>query len=131
MISAASGSGVADIRDWLAEIVPQGPWLYPEDQITDAPERHWAAEVTREKLYARLHDELPYASTVETTDWKTLKDGSIRIEQTVYVERESQKEDHARRRRCDGQGDLHDGAQGIAGRARREGAPLHLREGAR
>jgi GTPase len=91
MISASSGSGVADIRDWLAAIVPPGPWLYPEDQITDAPERHWAAEVTREKLYARLHDELPYASTVETTDWKTLKDGSIRIEQTIYVERESQK----------------------------------------
>jgi GTP-binding protein Era len=91
MISASSGSGVADVRDWLAGIVPPGPWLYPEDQITDAPERHWAAEVTREKMYARLHDELPYASTVETTDWKTLKDGSIRIEQTIYVERESQK----------------------------------------
>jgi GTP-binding protein Era len=91
MISATSGSGVSDVADWLAGIVPPGPWLYPEDQITDAAERHWAAEVTREKLYARLHDELPYASTVETTAWKTLKDGSVRIEQTVYVERESQK----------------------------------------
>ena len=91
MISAESGSGVADLKDWLAGIVPPGPWLYPEDQLSDAPERHWAAEVTREKLYLRLHDELPYASTVETTDWKTLKDGSVRIEQTVYVERESQK----------------------------------------
>jgi GTP-binding protein Era len=91
MISAASGSGVADVKEWLTGIVPPGPWLYPEDQITVAPERHWAAEVTREKLYLRLHDELPYASTVETTDWKTLKDGSIRIEQTVFVERESQK----------------------------------------
>jgi GTP-binding protein Era len=91
MISAQSGSGVADIKDWLAETVPPGPWLYPEDQLSDAPQRHWAAEVTREKLYLRLHDELPYASTVETSDWKTLKDGSVRIEQTVYVERESQK----------------------------------------
>jgi GTP-binding protein Era len=91
MISAESGSGVAGLRDYLASIVPPGPWLYPEDQISDAPQRHWAAEVTREKLYLRLHDELPYASTVETSDWKTLKDGSVRIEQTVYVERESQK----------------------------------------
>ncbi len=91
MISAASGSGVSQLRDYLAGLVPPGPWLYPEDQISDAPQRHWAAEVTREKLYQRLHDELPYASTVETTDWKTLKDGSARIEQTVYVERESQK----------------------------------------
>lgn len=91
MISAESGSGVAELRDYLAALVPPGPWLYPEDQISDAPQRHWAAEVTREKLYLRLHDELPYASTVETTDWKTLKDGSVRIEQTVFVERESQK----------------------------------------
>jgi GTP-binding protein Era len=91
MISAESGSGVAGLRDYLASIIPPGPWLYPEDQISDAPQRHWAAEVTREKLYLRLHDELPYASTVETSDWKTLKDGSVRIEQTVYVERESQK----------------------------------------
>jgi GTP-binding protein Era len=91
MISAESGSGVAQLRDYLVRIVPPGPWLYPEDQISDAPQRHWAAEVTREKLYMRLHDELPYASTVETADWKTLKDGSIRIEQTVFVERESQK----------------------------------------
>ncbi|WP_245296860.1 MULTISPECIES: GTPase Era [Rhodomicrobium] len=91
MISAENGDGVADLKDYLAKIVPLGPWLYPEDQISDAPQRHWAAEVTREKLYNRLHDELPYASTVETTDWKTLKDGSARIEQTIYVERESQK----------------------------------------
>jgi GTP-binding protein Era len=91
MISAESGSGVADLAAYLAAIVPPGPWLYPEDQISDAPQRQWAAEVTREKLYLRLHDELPYTSTVETTDWKTLKDGSTRIEQTIYVERESQK----------------------------------------
>ena len=91
MIAAETGSGVADLKTYLAALVPPGPWLYPEDQISDAPQRHWAAEVTREKIYQRLHDELPYASTVETTDWKTLKDGSVRLEQTLYVERESQK----------------------------------------
>jgi len=91
MISAANGDGVGDLKDYLAECVPPGPWLYPEDQISDAPQRHWAAEVTREKLFLRLHDELPYASTVETTGWKALKDGSIRVEQTIFVERESQK----------------------------------------
>ena len=91
MISAANGEGVEDLKTWLAETVPPGPWLYPADQITDAPQRHWAAEVTREKLFERLHDELPYASTVETTGWKTMKDGSTRIEQTVYVERDGQK----------------------------------------
>jgi GTP-binding protein Era len=91
MISAANGDGVGDLKDYLAGIVPPGPWLYPEDQISDAPQRHWAAEVTREKLFLRLHDELPYASTVETTGWKALKDDSIRIEQTLFVERESQK----------------------------------------
>jgi GTPase len=91
MISALEGDGVDDLRNHLAAIVPPGPWLYPEDQISDAPQRHWAAEVTREKVFERLHDELPYASTVETTDWKTLKDGSTRIEQTIYVERDGQK----------------------------------------
>ncbi len=91
MISAETGDGVVDLKDYLAAIVPPGPWLYPEDQISDAPQRHWAAEVTREKLYNRLHDELPYESTIETTDWKTLKGGAARIEQTIYVQRESQK----------------------------------------
>lgn len=91
MISALTGDGVADLRDYLAAQMPEGPWLYPEDQIADAPLRFWAAEVTREKLFLRLHDELPYASTVETTDFKRLNDGSIRIEQTIYVERPSQK----------------------------------------
>jgi GTPase len=71
--------------------VPDGPWLYPEDQISDAPLRQLAAEITREKLYLRLHQELPYQSTVETEVWKELKDGSVRIEQTIYVERESQR----------------------------------------
>jgi GTPase len=91
MISALTGDGVADVKSWLAQHVPQGPWHYPEDQITDAPLRQLAAEITREKLYLRLHQELPYQSTVETDIWKELKDGSTRIEQTIYVERESQR----------------------------------------
>jgi GTPase len=91
MISALTGDGVADVKNWLAEHVAEGPWLYPEDQITDAPLRQLAAEITREKLYLRLHQELPYQSTVETDQWRELQDGSIRIEQTVYVERESQR----------------------------------------
>jgi GTPase len=91
MISALAGDGVADVKSWLAAHVPEGPWHYPEDQITDAPLRQLAAEITREKLYMRLHQELPYQSTVETEQWKELKDGSTRIEQTIYVERESQR----------------------------------------
>src|SRR4029453_5591345 len=91
MISALSGGGVADFKRWLADAVPPGPWHYPEDQITDAPLRQLAAEITREKLYLRLHQELPYKSTVETDTWTERKDGSIRIEQTIYVERESQR----------------------------------------
>jgi GTP-binding protein Era len=75
----------------LAQEVPLGPWHYPEDQLTDAPLRQLAAEITREKLYLRLHQELPYQSTVETNSWKDLKDGSVRVEQTIYVERESQR----------------------------------------
>ena len=91
MISALNGDGVGDLRAYLAQAVPPGPWLYPEDQLTDASLRQTAAEITREKLFLRLHDELPYTLTVETADWKQLKDGSIRIEQTIYVERESQR----------------------------------------
>ncbi len=91
MISALTGDGVDDLRAYLAGAMPPGPWLYPEDQIADAPLRVMAAEVTREKVYLRLHDELPYASTVETTDFRWLKDGSLRIEQIIYVERQSQK----------------------------------------
>jgi GTPase len=91
MISALSGDGVADFKRWLAAAVPAGPWHYPEDQITDAPLRQLAAEITREKLYLRLHQELPYQSTVETASWQERNDGSVRIEQTIYVERESQR----------------------------------------
>jgi len=91
MISALSGSGVADLRTYLAQAVPAGPWLFPEDQIADAPSRILAAEITREKLFLRLHQELPYQLTVETEAWKELRDGALRIEQTIYVERESQR----------------------------------------
>jgi GTP-binding protein Era len=91
MVSALSGDGVADLKAWFAAHVPPGPWLYPADQISDAPLRQLAAEITREKLYLRLHQELPYQSTIETEIWKELKDGSVRIEQTIYVERESQR----------------------------------------
>ncbi|MGZ8310171.1 MAG: GTPase Era [Rhodoplanes sp.] len=91
MISALNGDGVADLKAWLAGEVPAGPWLYPEDQMSDAPMRNLAAEITREKLFLRLHQELPYRSTVETDSWKEQPDGSVRIEQTIYVERESQR----------------------------------------
>ncbi len=91
MISALSGDGVADLKAWLGAHVPEGPFLYPPDQISDAPLRQLAAEITREKLYQRLHQELPYQSTVETDSWTERKDGSVRIEQTIYVERESQR----------------------------------------
>ena len=89
--NAVNGDGVAELKQHLAKAAPQGPWLYPEDQISDAPMRHLAAEITREKLTLRLHQELPYASTVETTAWKKLRRGGIRIEQTVYVMRDTQK----------------------------------------
>lgn len=91
MISAATGSGVKDLRQHLAATAPLGPWHYPEDEISDVPARMLAAEITREKLYHRLHDELPYDATVETESYEERKDGSIRIEQTIYVVREGQR----------------------------------------
>jgi GTP-binding protein Era len=91
MISALTGDGVPHLRAQLAAMMPEGPWLYPEDQVSDAPLRQLAAEITREKLFERLHDELPYQSTVETDSWKELPDGSARIEQTIYVARDGQK----------------------------------------
>jgi GTPase len=91
MVSALSGDGIDALKAWLAEHSPKGPWHYPEDQISDAPMRSMAAEITREKLFDRLHQELPYQATVETDVWKDLRDGSARIEQTIYVERESQR----------------------------------------
>lgn len=91
MISAATGAGVDDLRDRLAGLMPEGPWLYPEDQTADLPVRLLAAEITREKLYLRVHEELPYAATVETTAFEERRDGSVRIEQTIFVEREGQR----------------------------------------
>lgn len=91
MVSALAGDGLKELRQWLAQLLPLGPWLYPEDQISDAPMRSLAAEITREKLFHRLHEELPYRSTVETDSWQERKDGSVRIEQTIFVERESQR----------------------------------------
>lgn len=91
MVSALTGDGVPEILRWLQPRLPAGPWLYPEDQMSDAPLRFLAAEITREKLFERLHDELPYRSTVETESWKSLRDGSVRIEQTIYVERDGHR----------------------------------------
>jgi GTP-binding protein Era len=91
MVSSLTGDGVDDLKQWLAAHAPPGPWHFPPDQISDAPLRSLAAEVTREKIFERLHQELPYQSTVETDLWKEMKDGSVRIEQTIYVERESQR----------------------------------------
>ena len=91
MISALDGSGVADLKQRLAELMPVGPWLYPEDQAADLPARLLASEITREKLYLRLHEELPYSASVETTAFTDTKDGGSRIEQIIYVEREGQR----------------------------------------
>jgi GTP-binding protein Era len=91
MISALNGDGLLKMREKLAAMMKPGPWLYPEDQISDAPLRSLAAEITREKILERLHDELPYQITVETEQWKDMADGSARIEQTIYVTRESHK----------------------------------------
>jgi GTP-binding protein Era len=91
LISAEKGHGVDDLRQWLAGALPEGPWLYPEDQIADLPMRMIAAEMTREKLTLRLHQELPYQLTVETESWEERKDGSARIDQVIYVARDGHK----------------------------------------
>lgn len=91
MISAERGHGVADLTEWLAAEVPSGPWHYPEDQIADVPMRLLAAELTREKLMLRLHQELPYYLTVETENWEQRKDGSVRVDQVIYVTRDGHK----------------------------------------
>ena len=91
MISAKNGDGIDDLLDEINLSIPEGPWLFPEDQISDMPLRLLAAEITREKLYLKLHQELPYSTVVETEEWQEKKDGSIRIEQTIFVERESQR----------------------------------------
>jgi GTP-binding protein Era len=91
MISALNGDGVLDLKQWLAERMPPGPFHYPPDPMSDAPLRQLAAEITREKIFERLHQELPYHSTVETEQWKELRNGDVRIEQTIYVERDTQR----------------------------------------
>jgi GTP-binding protein Era len=91
LISALKGQAVADVAAWVAARMPEGPWLYPEDQAADIPSRLLAAEITREKIYLRLHDELPYATAVETEKWEERKDGSVRIDQVIYVQRDGQK----------------------------------------
>ena len=91
MISAEKGNGVGDLKALLAKRMPEGPWLYPEDQAADAPVRIMAAEITREKLFLRVHEELPYAAAVMTTKFEDKPDGSARIEQTIFVERDSQR----------------------------------------
>ena len=91
MISAKTEDGVADLRAHLAETLPEGPWLYPEDELSDMPLRLLAAELTREQAFRRLHDELPYSIAVETETWETRDDGSVRVGQTLYVQRDSQK----------------------------------------
>ena len=91
MISALAGTGVSDLKTYLAERVPDGPWHYPADEVSDLPLRMLASEITRERIYHWLHDELPYAITVETTSWAEQKNKSVRIEQTIFVEREGQR----------------------------------------
>ncbi len=91
MISSTTGDGTADLADYLAGAVPEGPWLFPEDQLTDLPERLLAAEITREQIFLQLREELPYAATVETEGWEEREDGSVKITQTIHVERPGQK----------------------------------------
>jgi GTP-binding protein Era len=123
MVSALTGDGLERLIDRLAAMIPAGPWLYPEDQIAEAPIRSLAAEITREKLIERLHDELPYQATVETDEWKDLPDGSARIEQTIFVTRESH------RKIVLGEGGRTIKAIGTAARkdiAEAHGSPVHL-----
>jgi GTPase len=91
MISSTAGDGTSDLADFLGGAVPEAPWLYPEDQLTDLPQRLLAAEVTREQLYLQLHQELPYAAAVETEQWEERNDGSVKISQVIHVQREGQK----------------------------------------
>jgi GTPase len=91
MISSTAGDGTADLGDFLAGAVPEAPWLYPEDQLTDLPQRLLAAEITREQIYLQLHQELPYAAAVETEQWEERQDGSVKISQVIHIQREGQK----------------------------------------
>ena len=123
MISALGGDGVEDLRHYLAGRLPEGPWLFPEDQLSDAPERLIAAEITREQVYLQLRDELPYKSTVETESWEEKPDGSVRIGQVIFVERPSQRAIVLGER---GQRIKAIGAKARAEIAARLGRPAHL-----
>ena len=129
MISAEKGHGVDDLRKWLAERMPEGPWLYPEDQIADLPLRMIAAEITREKLTLRLHQELPYQLTVETENWEERPDGSARIDQLIYVMRDGHKRHRAGQEGRDDQGGEPGGARGTRGVSRPQGAPVPAGQG--
>ena len=111
--------------------MPEGPWLYPEDQAADIPSRLLAAEITREKIYLRLHDELPYASAVETEKWEERKDGSVRIDQVIYVQREGQKAIALGKGGADHQDDRRTGAQGAGRNLRPPRASVPVRQSAR
>ena len=131
MISALSGDGVDDLRRTLAAMVPPGPFHYPEDQMSDAPIRQLAAEITREKIFQKLHQELPYRSTVETDSWTERKDKSVRIEQTIFVERESQRKIVLGKGRRYHQVDRRGCAKGNRRDHRAARASVSVREGAR
>ena len=123
MISALTGDGLDDLMAYLAGAVPPGPWLYPEDEVSDVPLRQLAAEITREKLFERLHQELPYQATVETDQWSEQKDGSVRVEQTIYRRARQPEEDRHRQGRPDDQGISMAARKEIAEIAER---PVHL-----
>ncbi len=131
MVSAMTGDGVDDLRHTLAAMVPPGPYHYPEDQMSDAPMRHLAAEITREKIFRQLHQELPYQSTVETDSWTERKDKSIRIEQTIFRRARKPAQDRARQGRRHHQVDRRGFAQGDRRDRRRARAPVPVRQGAR
>ncbi len=131
MLSALTGDGVADLAQTLAALVPPGPWLYPEDEVSDMPARLLAAEITREKLFWQLQQELPYSVAVETESWTRAKDGSARIEQVIYVEREGQRGIVIGKGGRQLKRDRRTGAQGDAGHLRPPCPPVPVRQGAR
>ncbi len=129
MITAGTGAGVDDLKAKLAALMPEGPWLYPEDQTADLPARLLAAEITREKIYLRVHEELPYAAAVETTAFEERHDGGVRIEQTIYVERDGQRAIVLGQGRPDPEVDRQDLARGAGRDPRPHGPPVPAREG--
>ena len=130
MISALKGDGVADILSQLAGLLPEGPWMFPEDQLSDLPQRLMAAEVTREYLFLQTHQEVPYSTTVETESWEEFKDGSVKIEQTIYVQRDCKKRSFSARkaRVCARSVPLRARSNGYV---RAQGPSLHICESAR